>query len=138
MALVNPASKRNKTVSAGMAESGDTQGTPEGFKSEAHARNALRSASMYGDRDGSTAKATKQFPHLAKEHSGVHREAQGKDAKTIVEHRREAQGKKLSGRSGPVPAQNNETMATSAPPESTGQMDGQDVSEDGDESFMNA
>ena len=39
--------------------------------------------SMFGDKDGTTARVTKQFPHLAKEHSGVHREAQGKEAKTI-------------------------------------------------------
>jgi hypothetical protein len=127
----NPAHMRNRPVESDMGE--------PGFTNEANARNSLRNASMYGDKDGTTAKAVKQFPHLAKEHSGVHREVAGKQMKTISEHLREAQGKKLGPVNAP-PAQNNETMGAQAgaPPESTGQMDGTDVSEDGDESFLNA
>ena len=121
---------RNRPVESGMGE--------PGFSNEANARSALRHASMYGDKDGTTARAVKQFPHLAKEHSGVHREAQGKEAKTIQEHRREAQGKQLSAVNNP-PNENNETHAEGMPvPGGQSQMDGNDVSETGDENFLDA
>lgn len=127
---VNPAHMRNRPVESGMGEGG--------FSNEAHGRAALRQASMYGDKDGTTSRVTKQFPHLAKEHSGVHREAQGKEAKTIQEHRREAQGKVLSGGTEP-PNENNETHAEGmAAPESTQTMGGTDADSDGDENFLSA
>lgn len=130
MAKVQPAHMRNRPVESGMGEAG--------FSNEANARSALRHASMYGDKDGTTARATKQFPHLAKEHSGVHREVQGKQAKTIQEHSREAQGKKLSAVPNP-PNENNEDHAEGMPaPESTMQMGGTDADSDGDESFLSA
>jgi hypothetical protein len=133
MTEVNPQHMKKNPVESGMGEPGEAS-----FPTEAHARNALRSASMYGDRDGTTGRATKQFPHLSKEHSGVHREVGGKQMKTISEHRREAQGKKLSAVNNP-PNANNEDHAQGMPaPEGTSQMDGQDVSEDGDENFLDA
>jgi hypothetical protein len=136
MTEVNPQHMKKNPVESNMGEPGEAS-----FPTEAHARSALRQSSMYGgDHAGTTARATKQFPHLSKEHSGVHREVGGKQMKTISEHRREAQGKKLSPRTGNIPAQNNETMGTAAgaPQQSNPQMDGQDVSEDGDENFLDA
>jgi hypothetical protein len=130
---VNPAHMRNRAVESGMGESG--------FSTEAHARAALRHVGMYGDSDGTAERATKQFPHLAKEHSGARqgsREFQGKEAKTIQEHRREAQGKVLSGGTEPPNSHNESQGAGMSAPESTGQMDGTDVSEDGDENFLDA
>lgn len=127
---VNPSHMRNRPVESGMGENG--------FSSEAHGRAALRHVSMYGDHDGTTARVTKQFPHLAKGHSGVHREAQGKTLKTIQEHKREAQGKQLSGGTEP-PNANSQTQAAGEPvPGGTSQMDGNDVSETGDENFLDA
>lgn len=130
MAKVQPAHMRNRPVESGMGE--------PGFSNEANARSALRNASMYGDKDGTTAKVTKQFPHLAKEHSGVHREVGGKEMKTIQEHKREAQGKKLSAVTNPA-NDNNEVHAEGMPaPESTQTMGGTDADSDGDENFMSA
>ena len=132
MAKVAPAHMRNRPDAT--SEGG------ESFSNEAHARNALRNASMYGDRDGTTAKATKQFPGLKGSHSGVHRDISGTQAKTISEHRREFAGKKLKAKPEAVaPKDTPETMAESAPaPESTAQMGGSDTPNDGDANYLSA